>query len=193
MGVSPNLVVTLSLEATRQADAELMERVASRQELAFEEFVQATALSVVRAVFNVLRNKAIADEVVQEVYLEAWRIAHRYQPELGSARTWITVIARRRAIDRVRREQSSVSREAAYVSALDLLDLLDPADIAVHAEDHVRLYRALHGLSDVQRTALALAYFYGYTQSEMATFLGVPLGTVKTRVRDGLKRIRELI
>lgn len=185
--------MTLSLETPRQVDADLMWRVASREGSAFEEFVEATAVPVVRTVFKVLGNKAIADEVVQEVYLEAWTIAHRYHPDLGSARTWVTVIAHRRAVDRVRKEVSATNREAIYVSTLDLLEVHDPAEIAVHAEDHAGLYQALRELTDVQRTVLVLAYFYGHTQPEMAMLLGVPIGTVKTRVRDGLKNLRRIL
>lgn len=182
--------MTPPLEADRQADADLLQRVAAGEELAFQEFVEATFIPVVRTVLSVVRSKSMTDEVVQEVFLEAWKIAHRYHPELGSARTWVTVIAHRRAVDRVRRQVSATRREALYISGLGKLDINDPAEFAVHAED---LYRALRKLPYVQRTVLVLAYFYGHTQTEMAILLGVPLGTVKTRVRDGLKQLRRLI
>lgn len=185
--------MTITIETPRQADDRLMKRIASREGAAFEEFVDAHTVPIVRTVFKIIRNKAIADEVVQDVLLEAWKFAHRYHPELGSARTWVTVIAHRRAVDRVRSEVSATRWQTVYMTDLDLSPVLDPADVAVISEDQAHLHHALRSLTDAQRTVLVLAYFYGHTQAEMAVLLRVPLGTVKTRVRDGLKNLRRLI
>jgi RNA polymerase sigma-70 factor (ECF subfamily) len=141
---------------------------------------------------RILRDRAQSDEVMQEVMLEVWRLAPRFDPQRGSASAWIMTIAHRRAVDRVRSEVAERGRleragsqaPTAGVSVLE--DVVDDLD-------RQRVRSALAGLTEVQRSSVELAYFGGLTQTEISALLGVPLGTVKTRIRDGLIRLRDAL
>jgi RNA polymerase sigma-70 factor (ECF subfamily) len=141
---------------------------------------------------RILRDRAQSDEVMQEVMLEVWRQAPRFDPQRGSAAAWIMTIAHRRAVDRVRSEVAERGRveragrqaPTAGVSVQD--DVVDDLD-------RQRVRSALAGLTDLQRSSIELAYFGGLTQTEIAALLDVPLGTVKTRIRDGLIRLRDAL
>jgi len=139
---------------------------------------------------KVLRDPAQSEEVTQEVMAEVWRLADRFDPERGSAQTWILTVAKRRAIDRVRSVQASRDRTARigrreYVRPFD--DVSESVLTRIEC-DQVRA--ALTQLTGLQRQAVELAFHGGYTYREVAELLGKPLGTVKTRVRDGLIRLR---
>jgi RNA polymerase sigma-70 factor, ECF subfamily len=140
---------------------------------------------------KVLRDPAQAEEVVQEVMLEVWRTASRFDPDRGAAATWVLTIAHRRAVDRVRSETAAAEREqrAAQVpAAAD--DVADSVEATLDAE---LLRRCLDGLTDMQRESITLAYYGGYTYREVAKLLDTALGTVKSRIRDGLGRLRECL
>ena len=136
---------------------------------------------------------AQAEEVTQDVYLEVWQTAPRFDPTRGSAISWMFTLAHRRAVDRVRSAQSARGRDL----RIGARDIDVPVDtVAESAEvriEHERAHEALAGLSEQQRECVALAYYGGLTQAEIAERLGVPLGTVKTRLRDGMIRLRRLL
>jgi RNA polymerase sigma-70 factor (ECF subfamily) len=170
----------------------LMARIAAGDEVAFAGLYDALAPAVYGVVLRVVRDTAQSEEVVQEVFVELWRQATRFDVARGDVRTWATTIAHRRAVDRVRSEQSRRDRHLRAASvAAGVPD--GPSDIVIDALDRDRARQALTSLSEVQRQALELAYFDGLTHLEISNQLGVALGTVKTRIRDGLLRIRALM
>ena len=159
---------------------------------AFARFYDLTAAMVHGIVVRVVRDPSMADEVTQEVFVEIWRLAPRYDAERGSARSWAATIAHRRAVDRVRSEESRRRREetegrqqpAPFDSVSETVgDDLEREWVA----------KALDSLSPPQREAVALAYYGGHTYREVAALLDVPEGTVKTRIRDGLIRLRDTL
>ena len=159
-------------------------------EAAFGRFYDLTSRLVHGTVLRVVRDPSMADEITQEVYLELWRLAPRYDPGRGTATGWAATVAHRRAVDRVRSEQSRRNREEADAHRRDI-----PYDGVVEAVvdrfDESRVRRALATLSPVQRDAVTLAYYGGNTYREVAALLDVPEGTVKTRIRDGLIKLRD--
>ena len=142
---------------------------------------------------RVLRDPAQAEEVAQEVLVEVWRTASRFDPERGSARAWVMTIAHRRAVDRVRSEQAATDREvrAAHASAEVPFD--EVAEAVEGRIERQRLAHCMGGLTDLQRESVSLAYYNGYTYQQVAELLGSPLGTIKTRIRDGLARLRDCL
>jgi len=169
---------------------ELVARVARGERDAFEAFYRQLLGPVGAVVRRVLCDRAQSEEVVQEVFLELWRTADRYRPERGSVRAWALTAAHHRAVDRVRAARAGAERERAAA----LRDYRPAYDtVAAEAERRIEdrtVRTALAALTPAQREALALAYWGGCTQSRIAVLLGAPLGTVKSRVRDGLRRLR---
>lgn len=168
-------------------------RAADGDERAFAELYDATSSRVFGLVLRILVDRAQAEEVAQEVYLEAWRQAKRFDPDRGAAISWLLQIAHARAVDRVRASQSQRNRD----ERIGVRDTPVPVDlVAEQAEvslEAARARRALGQLSEPQREAIELAYFDGLTQTEIAERLGAPLGTVKTRLRDGMVRLRGIL
>jgi RNA polymerase sigma-70 factor, ECF subfamily len=140
---------------------------------------------------RVLRDPAQAEEVVQEVMLEVWRTASRFDPDKGAAVTWVLTIAHRRAVDRVRSQAAAAEREQRVAQAATAVE--DVADSVEASLDAELLRRCLEGLTDIQRESITLAYYGGYTYREVAKLLDTALGTVKSRIRDGLARLRECL
>ncbi len=178
-------------EAERKAQiARLLQQAARGDESAFAELYDHLSPIVYGVVLRVVRNPSLADEVTQEVFLEIWRLAPRFDATRGSATSWAATIAHRRAVDRVRSEQSARNREER-----DHLMTPDPVDPIAEAADDRFQYRrvqaALAELTDVQRSAIELAYFGGHTYREVAVLLDIAEGTAKTRIRDGLIRLRD--
>jgi len=172
------------------ATEDLLVAVGRGDEDAFAELHGRIGPVVIGTARRVLRDPSIAEEVAQEVLLEVWRKADAFDPERGSATGWIGTMARRRAVDRVRSEQAGRDRDVRVA----LRDTARPFDeVAEEVEtriEHERVRRALEGLSELQRQAIELAYFRGHTYREVARVLGVPEGTAKSRLRDGLDRLR---
>jgi RNA polymerase sigma-70 factor (ECF subfamily) len=139
---------------------------------------------------RVVRDPALAEDAVQEAFLAVWRSAARFVPERAKARTWILTVVHRRAVDIVRREDPRRTEplEAAPQPSANLTE-----DEAWLRLQRTRVHEALRKLPDQQREALELAYFGGFTQSELADRLGEPLGTIKSRMFTGLARLRELL
>ncbi len=168
----------------------LMAKVSAGDEQAFARFYDATVRNVFGIVLHVLRDHAQAEEVTQEIYVEAWKQAPKYDVKQGSVSAWLNTIAHRRAVDRVRSSERRTHREQRHFEAGTGRLAPDPLDQVVANDEGLRVRAALEKLSEGQRTAVQLAYFEGKTQREVAEFLQVPLGTVKTRIRDAMQRLR---
>lgn len=169
---------------------DLLSDVGRGDQAAFSQFYDASAALVHGIVAKVVRDPAITQEVSQEVFVELWRLAPRFEADRGSAKAWAATIAHRRAVDRVRSEQSRRDREErqahhAHHSAPDA------SESVIASIERGEVSEGLDALSDTQREAVTLAYYGGHTYREVAVLLGVPEGTVKTRIRDGLIKLRD--
>lgn len=170
--------------------AELLLRVAGGDQAAFARVYDMLSPRVFGLILRVLVDRSQSEEVLQEVFLEVWQSAARFAPKKGQGRTWVLTIAHRRAVDRVRASQASTDRDV-RVGYRDLAVAYD--GVAEQAQLRIegrQVATALKALPDPQREALTLAYYGGYSQSEIAALVGAPLGTIKTRMRDGLTRLR---
>jgi RNA polymerase sigma-70 factor (ECF subfamily) len=167
--------------------AMLLEATARREHGAFELLYGRVSALVYNVVVGVLRDRAQAEEVAQEVFLEIWQLAARYDAARGTAMTWVMMIAHRRAVDRVRHAAKAAVRDRRNAPVPSPGQGGDGVEDAAERE---LLGRCLGGLSSPQREAIVLAFYGGYTHPEVARVLGVPLGTVKTRIRNGLARLR---
>ncbi|MGH3360395.1 MAG: ECF RNA polymerase sigma factor SigK [Nocardioidaceae bacterium] len=171
----------------------LLNRSARGDAAAFEQIYDEVAGAVLGVATRVLRNRAIAEEVAQDVLVEVWRNSSRYAAQRGSGKGWIMTIAHRRAVDRVRREQSSSDREE-HVASRDLDRPFDDVSEAVESNlEREQVRHCMEGLTPLQRESLSLAYYDGYTYPEVAGLLEAPLGTIKTRMRDGMARLRDCL
>ena len=170
---------------------DLLRLVGTGRQDAFGALYDLISPRVFGVALRVVRDRALAEEVAQEALVEVWRKAPRFDPRRGSAMGWITTIAHRRAVDRVRSEQASRDRVAR--TALPPTEVPDIAEDVVRQAQRQEVVSALGALSEVQREAVELAYFGGNTYRRVAEMLDVPLGTVKTRLRDGLLRLREML
>jgi len=177
------------LEGSGQDLASLLTRVARGDQAAFEVVYDQLAGSVYGLVRKVLRDPAQSEEIAQEVLLEVWRCASRFDATRGSAVAWVMTIAHRRAVDRVRSEAASTLREQKVLPGPVSGD--DVAELVETALDRQRVRRCLGTLTSLQAESITLAYYGGYTYPQVAELLGVALGTVKTRIRDGLIRMRD--
>ena len=170
---------------------QLLVAVARGEHASFEALYDRTAAKVFGLVRRVVRDAAQAEEVAQEVFLEVWRSAPAYDASRGRGETWVLTIAHRRAVDRVRSAQAATDRDL-RVARRDVERDYDVVSETVEARLESEAVReALGSLTALQRQAVQLAYYGGYTHSEISVVLGVPLGTVKTRIRDGLIRLRD--
>jgi len=175
----------------RKKQQYLLEQVAQGDKEAFSALYEELSSKVHGLVVKVLRDNAQAEEVTQEIFLEVWQLAQRYDPAKGGASTWIMTMAHRRAVDRVRASQASVNRDL-KIGAQEYSEGYD--DVSEIVETHIeseKVSSAMSRLTVLQKQAVTLAYYGGYTQSEVSKLLKVPLGTVKTRIRDGMIRLRD--
>ena len=170
---------------------ELLGRVAQGDEAAFGELYDQMAPRVLGLVRRLLVDPAQSEEVTQEIFLEIWQTATRYEAQRGGASTWILTMAHRRAVDRIRSSQASRDRDV-KIGIRDLAVAYDEVSETVFVRiEHERVEKAMSRLTELQRQAISLAYYGGLSQSEVAERLQIPLGTVKTRLRDGLIRLRD--
>jgi RNA polymerase sigma-70 factor (ECF subfamily) len=169
----------------------LLAGVARGDQGAFEAVCTRAGATMFGVVRSVVRDPSQAEEVLQEVLLEVWRAASRFEPGRGSALAWLATIAHRRAIDKVRAEHRLAERQLR--AAWYAVDYDEVAETVEARLDRERVRRCLGSLTRLQRESLTLAYYGGYTLREVAALLGVPEGTVKTRMRDGLIRLRDCL
>jgi RNA polymerase sigma-70 factor (ECF subfamily) len=178
-------------DATAVSPDDLLSRVADGDQSAFSDLYDELSGRVLGLVTRLLKDRAQSEEVTQEVFLEVWQQATRFDRARGTASSWILTMAHRRAVDRIRAAQSSHDRDT-KVGIRDFETDFDSVSESVEIRiEHERVSRALARLTEFQRQAVQLAYYGGYSHSEMAERLGVPIGTVKTRLRDGMIRLRD--
>jgi RNA polymerase sigma-70 factor (ECF subfamily) len=171
----------------------LLHEVALGDQEAFAAVYDAVAGSVLGVARAVLRDQAQSEEVAQEVLVEVWRTAPRYRPELGTAINWILTLAHRRAVDRVRSVEAAAARDT-KAALLEHQPAYDEVSEQVETRlEQEQVRRCLGNLTELQRQSVTLAYYRGLTYREVAEALALPLGTVKTRLRDGLIRLRDCL
>ena len=181
----------LGQRSASAVQVELLERVARGDQQAFAQLYDLLAARVLGLVRRILVDHSQSEEVTQEIFLEIWQTAPRFDPNKGGATAWILTMAHRRAVDRVRSSQSSRDRDVKigirdYDHGHD--SVAEQTEIRV---EHERVAKAMDRLTELQRQAVTLAYYGGYSHSEVAAMLQVPIGTVKTRLRDGMIRLRD--
>ncbi|EME61565.1 ECF RNA polymerase sigma factor SigK [Amycolatopsis decaplanina] len=173
---------------------DLLVRVAKGDERAFDALYDRLAGPIFGLVRRILRDAAQSEEVTQEVMVELWRTASRYSPERGSALNWAMTLAHRRAVDRVRSARASSDREVKATFEAARARPFDEVAEAVAARwERSQVRRCLTTLTELQRESVLLAYYQGYTYREVSEVLQTPHGTIKTRLRDGLIRLRDCL
>ena len=189
MGSDPGLRLVHSREPS---DVDLLVgRVARGDSAAFESLYDSLGAAVFGVARRVVRDPARAEDVAQEVFLEVWRKAPSFDDARGSAKTWVMTIAHRRAVDAVRRNESQKKYDGQAI--VDEVHHDEPGDRVIKEEEHSAVRDCLQTLTELQMESVRLAYFNGYTYSEVATLLDKPLPTIKTRMRDGLIRLRDCL
>jgi RNA polymerase sigma-70 factor (ECF subfamily) len=193
-GASPLGAASARVDSPADKTAELGQLLgqASRgDQQAFATLYDATSARVFGLALRIVRDPAQAEEVAQEAFLEIWRTASRFDPAKGSAQAWMLTIVHRKSVDRVRSAQASTRRDTTYELRNQTVDHDSTADAAHASMEARRVRNAMESLTAVQREALELAYFGGYTHTEVARMLDLPVGTAKTRIRDGIIRLRD--
>jgi RNA polymerase sigma-70 factor (ECF subfamily) len=181
---APRIDDDLSIEA-------LLRDVADGDRAAFAELYDRISSRVLGLIIRLLRDRSQSEEVLQEVFLEIWQQATKFDANRGSGMAWVLTMAHRRAIDRIRASQKSHERDL-RIGIRDMERDFDTVSESVEIRiENERVKRSMSRLTPLQREAVILAYYGGYSHSEMAQILGIPLGTVKTRLRDGMIRLRD--
>jgi RNA polymerase sigma-70 factor (ECF subfamily) len=176
------------------SDEALVALVARGEEPALAELYDRVGRVAYGLAFRVLRDERLAEDAVQEAFLTVWRTAAAFRAERAKASTWVLTLVHRRAVDLVRREERRRAEPLPEDIGPDATDAAPATDEAAWLRfERERVQAALASLPDTQREAIELAYYGGYSQSELAERLGVPLGTIKSRMFAGLARLRELL
>lgn len=170
--------------------ADLLRGIAGGDREAFTRFYRSTHDRVFGLALRILRRPTVAEEITQEIYLYVWNDAARYDPGLASPIGWLMMLTHRRAVDRVRVESSATTRDLAYGHRQLGRDHDIVAETVGQRSEEQAVVECLATLTGTQRETVALAYYGGRTYAQVADDLGIPLNTVKTRIRDGLKRLR---
>lgn len=174
--------------------ADLLQAVASKDRSAFAAFYDATTDRVLSLALRITQKMEIAEEVVGDVFLQVWRQADRFDSARGNAFAWLTMLCRSRALDAVRKSGATPTYGALSIDEVPEPQSTDiPQDMLVAVDQNSALHAALEELTPDQRQLLALAYFRGYSHSELSQFTGLPLGTVKTQIRSAVSKLRELM
>jgi len=182
----PEAVSTPDLDA-------LLRGVAQHDSAAFADLYDATRSRVYGVVCRVLRDRGYSEETTQDVYLQVWRTAESYDPASGSALAWLLTLAHRRAVDRVRSEQAAAQRDSRYGAATVERAADNVTDAVISGEDRRRVTACLDGLTDIQRECIELAYYQGLTYVQVSERLSANLATVKSRMRDALRGLRNCL
>lgn len=184
-------------QPTEPADQPNLEQLlaasARGDEQAFAQLYDLTSSRVYGMVLRVVRDAAQSAEVTQDVYLEVWRQSARFDAARSAVLPWLLMIAHRRAVDRVRAAQSAIVRDDKYATLTEDRPFDVVSEQVQTSLEAQRVRKVLHELTPAQREAVSLAYFGGYTHTEVSQLLKIPLGTVKTRIRDGLIRLRDAL
>lgn len=173
--------------------ADLLHRSSLGDQAAFATLYDATSARLYGLVVRVVRDPAQAEEITQEAFLEIWRSSARFDSQRGSALSWLMTIGHRKAVDRVRSVEAATNRDETWRRESRATEHDDTSEAAHASLEAARIRGAVATLTHVQREAVELTYFGGYTHTEVATLLDVPLGTAKTRIRDGLIRLRDVM
>ncbi len=171
----------------------LLRRVAHRDRDAFAAFYDATCSRVYGTVLRVLRDPGYSEETTQEIYLQVWRTAESYDPASGSPLAWLLTLAHRRAVDRVRSEQAATRRDFQYGTTTVERPSDHVSDAAISSDEQRRVTACLDSLTEVQRECIELAYYGGMTYVEVSERLAANLATVKSRMRDALRNLRNCL
>jgi RNA polymerase sigma-70 factor (ECF subfamily) len=175
----------------RRPEAEaLLLRTARGDHAAFESLLRQFAPLVYGIALRVCEDRALAEEVAQETFLDLWRSAARYDSAQGSAQAWVVTITHRRAVDCVRVEHSRARRERQSKSLLPLIDFDEVSEAVEERSERALLRGCLGGLSRIQRESIDLAFFDGLTHTQISAKLQIPLGTAKARLREGLGKLK---
>ncbi|GAA2537504.1 sigma-70 family RNA polymerase sigma factor [Mycolicibacterium diernhoferi] len=189
---------TVTLPAARLPDVAadldvLLRRVAQRDVDAFAEFYDETRARVYGLVTRVLRDPGYSEETTQDIYLQVWRNAADYNPSAGTPLSWLMTVAHRRAVDRVRSEQAATDRESRYGASTVELPVDEVADGVLSREEHRQVAACLDSLTDRQRECIQLAYYEGLTYVQVSTRLSANLATIKSRMRDAIRGLRNCL
>jgi RNA polymerase sigma-70 factor (ECF subfamily) len=168
----------------------LLAAVARGDQAAFRALYRQLAPTAYGLALRVTRDEHLAQDVLQEAFADVWAQAGRFDPAASSARAWVTMLTHRRAVDRVRREQSDRDRASQWASSRSEREHDGVAEVVALRAEHRQVRAALEDLSALQREALELAFVAGLTHTEVAARLDIPLGTAKTRIRDALRGLR---
>jgi len=171
----------------------LLRRVAHRDAEAFAALYDVTRSRVYGMVARVLRDRGYSEETTQDVYLQVWRTAESYDPASGSALAWLLTLAHRRAVDRVRAEQAASQRDSRYGTATMERATDQVSDAVISGEERRRVTECMAGLTELQRECIELAYYRGLTYVQVSERLSANLATVKSRMRDGLRSLRNCL
>lgn len=183
--------LALGRERVDEPEVRLLGRVAYGDAAAFEELYERYSPIVYGMALRVLRDPSQAEEVAQEVLVEAWRTAARFDAARGSVRAWLVTMARRRAVDRVRSVQAATNRDVRVAVGATVPEYDEVSEVVELRLEAEQVRRCLEALSITQRESIDLVYYRGYSHRELSSLLDIPLGTVKTRLRDGLIRLRD--
>jgi RNA polymerase sigma-70 factor (ECF subfamily) len=181
-------------EPEDSVEAQLMRRIARRDSEALSQLYDRLGKWVFSLAMSVVRNRSDAEEVTQEIFLRIWRQASRFKSDRGTVRAWLAIITRRSAIDRTRSRGHKEKKRATSMddAAMEMTDTGAAGRIVDGAERRI-VHDAMGRLEDGQSEVIQLSYYEGYSHSEIADKLQLPLGTVKTRIRNGLKQLRQML
>lgn len=189
----PIFIERMNKTAATDRDVELLGRIASQDRAAFAEFYDRHATLMFSVAYKILNSAGEAEDVLQETFVQIWQKAGNFNPQLGKASSWVAIMVRNKAIDRIRAAQrrSRLADEAGAEFAI-ASEVSDTANEAIHGHDKAKLIQsAIVELPVEQRRAIELAYFSGLTQDEISKKLNEPLGTIKARIRRGLLKLRD--
>jgi RNA polymerase sigma-70 factor, ECF subfamily len=194
--MNTTIPLTPEAEASLKEDLMLLQRIAQKDSASFQALYRKYSGLIFTAISNVLNDHHDAEDVMQEVLVQLWNKAHLYEPRKGKPLTWITTMARNRAIDRIRSKQrrSRLNDDFESENKTDQFEFEDSSADICEVKERSRIIRsAVSKLTPDQKEAVVLAYFSGLTQAEVAEKLNEPLGTVKARIRRGVNRLETLV